>query len=151
MGGKLDWPATWRFVDPRVGTTDKEVGGRERGEGSLVCARDRTKGKRCNGTIRGGLTGKADVRPPAKSLFPGERRVSTLFSSQIKPLPFIPPSSPSPCPLPFFLLESFNDGRKKTRLDVRLSFFHIFPSFELSTLSLFLALFFLFLSRHFAR
>lgn len=35
MGGKLDWPATWRFVDPRVGTTDKEVGGREGGGGEL--------------------------------------------------------------------------------------------------------------------
>lgn len=28
------------------------------------------KGKRCNSTIRGDLTGKSDVRPSAKSLFP---------------------------------------------------------------------------------
>lgn len=26
--------------------------------------------ERCNSTIRGGLTGKSEVRPPAKSLFP---------------------------------------------------------------------------------
>lgn len=92
VGGNLDWLATWlssiRELEQRI----KRLGEGERG---LVCARDRTKGKRCNGTIRAGLTGKADVRPPAKSLFPGERRVSTLFSFQIKPLPFIPPSSPS--------------------------------------------------------
>lgn len=64
-------------VDPRVGTADKE-------EGAWMM-REIAGGKGCNGTIRGGLTGKADLRPAAKSLFPGERRVSTLFSSQIKP------------------------------------------------------------------
>lgn len=61
-------------------------------------------GKRCNGTIRGGLTGKADLRPAAKSLFPGERRVSTLFSSQIKPTPLPPPFFSS-------TRESFNDDK----------------------------------------
>lgn len=40
MGGKLDWPATWRFVDPRVGTTDKEVGGREGGGRGAWYARE---------------------------------------------------------------------------------------------------------------
>lgn len=124
-GWKLRLAGHVAVVDPRVGTTDKEEGEEEEEERGLVCARDRTKGggeERCNGTIRAGLTGKADVRPPAKSLFPGERRVSTLFSFQIKPLPFIPPSflSPSPSPLstpsPFPVLESFNDEQKKKRL-----------------------------------
>lgn len=39
-------------------------------------------GKRCNSTIRGGLTGKAEVRPSAKFLFPRTSRCRAVLVVQ---------------------------------------------------------------------